>query len=750
MPKQSLNEIFGGTQQSVSQDNTQNNSRQSLDEIFSEQSGQEQIQPQQDSLQIMSQKSAGLSLKQNLILSLAPNDEVRAQYLQKELQGRDVKINPEIGLTVDGLPVNPKGFDTGDISRNAGQILPFAGQVIGSLLGLGAGAATGPGAVATTVAGGVGGSTIGEGLRLSMGQYFGLSQDGEDVTNALIENAGASAIGEVAGLGLGAVIAKVGANKALSGLADSWKKSFDKLGKDLTPTVAQFVGGIKPSATKIFQENGFKNLDEFMDPSKITKIANKTLFGKENINLAEQFYGKSDIQKGTVDIIKSLKKINNESFDNVIKFASGEGIDNKLISDVRRFGIDELTNPIHTAQNRALDLSDSIINSVKANISRLGQNLGKSELKAVANNKSSKFELESISKKIDSLASSVDVGKGIKVDKFKPMGAVQVKGADKLKEIQKIFKGSLTEKEKARLLKEGFTPAQVSAMRPPKEVSYKQAMRLKKNFDVKVSEFFNDPKIPSQLRNSVREIAEEFRGQYYQRLGIEQQATAFREFQNVLDGLAINKDSQRKSIELLVKGFSNRSGMETTRLINILNNVEGGKGLIKNLQLHQTATSLSKLDSQKIATNFGSKISSGRLLDLTKNDTQELLLQDLDSGLTGSALRRKFFKDAQMAAAGKEFAEGTPNLLRVQSLARISGLSTLGGLGFGPLGAGLAGTAALTLQNPQTIGKILVGLEKRAIKEGAKETIKKVPSQRLKNVQGATLRALISQGQRNK
>lgn len=85
--------------------------------------------------------------------------------------GEDLYYRDEAGKS---RRVNPKGLDIGDLAGAAPEIAETAGSVLGGILGGGAGLATGPGAVATAMAGSAMGAVAGrEGAQALGRQFFG-------------------------------------------------------------------------------------------------------------------------------------------------------------------------------------------------------------------------------------------------------------------------------------------------------------------------------------------------------------------------------------------------------------------------------------------------------------------------------------------------------------------------------------------------------------------------------------------------
>ena len=112
---------------------------------------------------------------------------VQTRSGQLGVLGKDNKVRP----------VDPDRFDVGDIADFAGDLLPAVGSTVGGMLGLTGGAVTGPGALATGMAGAAAGGTAGELARQGVGAALG-ADEGLNVSNLAMEAATAP-LGEAAG-----------------------------------------------------------------------------------------------------------------------------------------------------------------------------------------------------------------------------------------------------------------------------------------------------------------------------------------------------------------------------------------------------------------------------------------------------------------------------------------------------------------------------------------------------------------------
>ena len=696
---------------------------------------------------------------QDLTLSFTDNPETKMQFLQEQFPTSNVEVDPKQGLLIDGARVNPEGFDFGDITRSAGGVLPFAGQIAGSILGIPAG----PGGI---IGGGIGGATLGKGVQLAAGQILGLDQDGKDVLESLATEAAFAGIGEVTGLGIGGGLAKLGKTKAINGIANFWNKTFNKLGTKTAPIVAQFVGNVKKSATNVTMEQGPSRVlsPKFFDPDATPKIIKKTLFGNEKASLVDQFLRTgSSISKGTESIIKNIKTLGSSSYDDLIKAISGNKIDDVTLNSIREFPEKELFNPANVRPDRPFQLSNQVIKGVEDNIDRLGTNLRKATNKVLETKGTGKFQLNEITSQLESLRKELNITQGIKVPGFKPFGRIDVKGAKNLGKIVNLFKAELNEGLKTSLKKSGTLLGKRGVEEAFEKkffvssVNNRQAAKLLRKFNLLTEEVFLDKKIDGEIKNVVRKVADTFRTNYYKQLGIEGEASSFRVFQETLDGLRINNNAARREMENTIKGFSRRTFTEQNRLVGILENIPVGKAgkpdgktMLKNIRLQNAGADLEKIVPSELAGKLEGELTKDAILDVNKNNLKGSLLKEIDDGLKLNPKSAKFafFDDAQASLAAKEFTKGSANILRVSTIASMAGLGGLGAELGGPVGAGAGLIAGLALTNPRNIARALVAMDKLAIKSAGKKATKTLnpkAQEKFRKGSQAVLRRLLTQ-----
>lgn len=688
-----------------------------------------------------------LSFAQNLMLGLAANDESRIGYLTEEFAGKEVKVDPERGLLVDGMVVNPKGFDLGDVPRNAGYAIPFAGQVLGSILGgmLG-GLATTPtvagiplGVAGGALAGGTLGATAGEGLRLAMGDILGLDVDGKDVLHNLTEEAKYAAIGETLGLGVGAsaigikgALKPLGKTKFIRGIANIYRKTFIKLGKSISPTAAQYVGGVDRRAaqylgyvtpSKLLTEANF-------DPSRTTKIVKKVLFGNENLNIIDDIVKGKNVQSGVVRMAKVIKDVGDDTYDDFIKQTFG--ISDDTIKTIKNSNLDDLISPKNLSENRAYDIAEDVVNGIKGHSEKLSKDINRLEIQAIKAGKGSvKMPIEDIGKEVDKIIRSTNLSKGLKVPGFQRQAPPTVRGMRNLETIRDMFYAKPTKEAAKEALGKKITQKEIKYKLIDK-VNLKQAKIFKDKLQAQINQFISNDTVPTELRKAAGNINKAFRNRYYNYMGTKDVSANYRLFADVLEDLRIQGGNGIGRVKNLIKAKGGLEQMD--ELVKQL--PESGK-IYSDISKMRAGDELKNISAKKLMTRFEGMLNKTEILDLGKKSGGEELLENFSHRFATSknpALNQlAFFGDAQNSLAAKKFLEGSTNVLRLTTLATMLGLGgVLGYQKLGPLGA-VGGTAAvLALSRPRNLARLLVAIDKgtftKAIGKGTGKIGQKVTS----------------------
>lgn len=692
-----------------------------------EEEARQAIAPQQESSASPEQidasqfedKPSPLTATQNLMLGFMP-DDAKPVYLQKEFAGRNVEATPE-GLKVDGAPVNPKGFDSGDILRSLGYAYPFVGQVAGGIAGGSVGASAGPvGTVGGGMAGGVAGATAGESMRLATGKFLlsalgknlELENEGQMLLNSLADTAKSAAVGEVIGGGIPVAgsIAGRGLSKTqlYRGTGDAWTKTINKLKTTGSPVedILQFVGKVDKNATRVVQRDKPSVVlnEKYFDPDKTSKIASNTIFGTED------FYtlgatNTNGVSKGSVALAKSIKEIDDPSYDYLLQTV---GIDKEFIDGVRNSNVDNIINPVNTNNpRRGFELASNVIKEISEQEKIIGQQLEKAERKAINSRGSVYFDGSDLANKIDEIVGSGSLLKATKIPGFEAKAPVSVVGADKLKELSGILKGN-----RESITKDGVKITE-KRMTSFDKIPPKQFYNIKRQFDAKVDEIFRNERIPGEIRSQVKDIAKEFRSRYYNYLDIGDEAKAFKEFKDLTDGIKLEGRNAVITLENKVSSFKNITGAEQDELIKALQATPNGSKLVQQINEFNLSKSIKNINPEQMIKSMAAPLSTKRFLDSNLTDSvQEGILRKISDSMSGKATSRQFAQEAERALAAKAFLGSNQDLLRISTLAGMLGLG--GFKAFGPLG-GIAGAGlSLAIANPQNLGKMLIMAEKQA------------------------------------
>lgn len=691
-------------------------------------------------LEDLSEKPSPLNTGQNIMLGLMA-DEVKPLYLAKEFQGKNVQQDDKGGFTVDGAPVNPQGFDMGDILRSLGYAAPFAGQVAGSLAGAGAASTVAPGAgtLAGGFAGGVAGATAGEAARLgagkfllsAMGKNLELNNEGQIYLNALSENAKYAAAGETLGLGLvgGGQVAKRGVD-ALSktqlyqGAADVMSKTVNRLkGNPMIEDILQFVGQIPKDATKIvLRDKPSKVLSpEYFDSDKTSKIASKTIFGTDD------FYtlgatNENGVPKGAVALAKSIKEVNDPAYDQLLQTL---GIGDDFIKSLRASNVDSVLKSVNTTNRpnvRSFELATRSINEIKTAEKALGKEVSRAEMRAIHEKGSVYFYAEDLVKRIDGIIGSGELLKPVNVPGFKPSAPPNIPGAEQLKQLSDIFKGMKDGGESKMVLGKNnifeFSKVEKEAAKKAYgKIPTKQLLTIKRQFDGVVDGIFANQRIPSEIKNQVRLISKDFRTKYYDYLGIGKEVEQYKMFKELTDGFNVEGPNAIAALENKISNFKSASGSAHDDFAKAMSSIQSGNKIIKEIEEFNLAQQIKAINPNDLLKSLASPLSSQKYLRTNTTDSAiEGILRDISKrmgAMPGSpAFKRQFAEEAERALAAKEFLKSNQNMLRLSSLAGMAGLGALGGSQFGVPGAIGGAALSLSLFSPKTLGGLLIASEK--------------------------------------
>jgi hypothetical protein len=248
------------------------------------------------------------------------NEPGRKAFLENKFPSEDIGVLPTGKFTVSGVPVDPEGFDVGDIADVADEIVRLGFQIKGASIGASAGAAqgtitgapSGPAGMAAGAAslgaiglitGGAAGRATGQGFVSQIGKEFGVREEEFiDVAKDIVKQGAFGAAGEAGGQLVGNVTKSTG--KFLSSFFDKVKKKFSD------PTVQNlfnFTAGVEKNSVARLQQRGAKEIltRENMSEESILNIAQKIQNGVKKARKARGI----EVQKAKDELSKSGQRI---------------------------------------------------------------------------------------------------------------------------------------------------------------------------------------------------------------------------------------------------------------------------------------------------------------------------------------------------------------------------------------------------------------------------------------------------------
>ena len=689
-----------------------------------------------------------LNLLQELTFSGAGNDrDLQMDYVKKVLPESAITMSDDNRILVDGTPLNPEGFDLGDISRNALDVLPLGGQVLGSLGGLSAGSAAGPvGIVVGGIVGGVAGANVGRQAQLAIGDFFGLDVNGRDYLEALgdeskialtgeILGAGIVGAGSLAGKGARAIAKPLSRTKVAKGMSNLWKGAIGKL-KGATPDVFQFVFSTDPSVTN-YMMNKNLNFNQSMDDilnfkffedgfsleRSVGMLFNKKMKQEQYANFINTI-GKQK-SNALVDLADNIAKNSKDMGYRQLLKLMGADLSDETVDQLARKGSGSILSGVNLKEDRSITVANRIIDFLTDNEKRIGKQLGKMRSDAIKANPTKEVNVEDT---ISGLSGIVQRFNRAVTKTGKPP---KVKGLNKVVEILESMVDD-------------------TGVVSTKTLTLRQLDHLDRNIlDPVADEIFKNKNISGAFKTQFREVLEGFRAKVDDTLGIGRLNQDYSFLKGIMADTKINRSTAVQSMENVVRNFGKQNQLTKDTLIDALRSV-GDKGLkleddILSLSAGRELLDLdtklpkmvSKLQNQFEASNF-----------LKGGDREmEVLLRNI-SGTSNAPQVGGFFKDVMNRQVAKEFSNQGANVLRLQTILGILGFGSLGPLG------GVGGFAAASQLNPKSLAKILRSASRRkaaakGIPEFVSRKAKQVASERNKATARALLGRLVNQGNTN-
>lgn len=723
-----------------------------IDEVAS-QSGTEQ--PQEDIFTpaqlSMPPDDSQLSFMQNYMLGSIKDNNAKARYLKNVLGGKQVGMNEQGEVVADGVPVNAKGLASA---------LPYtfdvAGQIAGGLMGAGFGTAGGPpGMVAGTVGGGLTGATIGAGIRMAVTDMLGFDQNEQEVMADIEDSVKSAALGEAIGLGVAPAgsflakgISKMGIDKYLSGVGGSISKTLKKAFPGMTDDAIHFLTGQDYDTVARTRAKGPSTVitKESLDPNAVNKIANDVFFDSPNkdtldLDLVEKATG---LPSGVKLLLQSVKNTDHQAYDELVKgFAN---IDSDSLKVIRENNLDAILNKENITPERAKQISENIIKSIKDQRDMLGKEY---EL-AIKKSPIVGYEVDSFTSKLGGFLKKNNLYQKVTPDGFVKEEYENALGDKNLEDLINLFKGTVVRKnpktgkmEQVKDFLEGV-------------LTKGQVFRLNNQVSNIADKIF-EGNSTSQVKIVAKDILDKWREGIASHFKVTKEKEAFKQFANLVDGIRINGDNARIGLENFIKGFKRSTATKQDILFNALKGLPGNKGskILKDIELHNLGRVLSGIKPSEVSKLFGKAINRKEIFaqDVARSSIDDLL-KNIDSSLSNSQFKNKAFLDkAENSILAKNWLGGGPNILRLQSVIAMTGLgSVLGFMKMGGVAGGMASgllTAALAtrLTNPRNFSKFLVHLDKNpglAKKFASLAKSRMTVSQKDQDKTKALLRALLS------
>lgn len=661
------------------------------------------------------QESSPLNGFQQLVLSLAPDNNTKMRYLAEKFIGSEVDQDNQGNLRINGRRVNPQGFQFGaDILGNAGTALPIAGQITGGILGGTAGAtAGGIGAVPGAIGGGVAGAAAGKALQTGLGAAFGQRPSLESTVGGVAGESALALGGELATRG---IIAGARAGAKISGadkaIANAWRTALTRLGK-YAPEVAEFVGGVNKDAVRTGQKFKFNEMlrDEYFSEDKMQRIVKNTLFGNESedlLRLASTDPALNGLQKGTVKLAENIKAVDNSAYDALVnRYAD---ISQDTISTIKSSAPREIFNASNLADDRGFKLASRFEDLAQSKLNVLGKDLEQSRLSAIASSRYKYMPVNDLGNELDAIIK--DVRGGIRVPGFRSPGSYNIPGLNELEAMKRSLGGLVEDNKGNRVFK--FFGDQIKnkdgKLTTLPNPSLKQLTKKLTSIDDLADSLFKNKSAPTRIKIAARDWLRKIRGRYDSMLGLTDKNAVYSAFKDVTNSANLDRATFLAQFEGQIKNFRKISGAQKNTFNAVLDNLnsDDARKLLKDIDLLNAADELRKVNIQKVTSSLESSLNSKNMLNSLKYGVEEATLKQIDSVLRNSgraATKVAFMDDVEKTLGAREFLKGTPNLLRIGAVLRLGGLGFLAG---GPAGA-LAGA---TIAQPRNVGRILSALER--------------------------------------
>jgi hypothetical protein len=676
----------------------------------------------------MPSSQSKLSWVQEVKLSTLGNDkDLIMKNIRIMLPSSIVTLDESNEITIDGSRYNPEGFDLGDITRNASDILPLGGQVLGSIKGfmLGGAATAGVGAIPGGIVGGTIGALAGREIQLALGDFLGLDVDGRDYLEAAgneiaialpgeIAGAGLGVAGKFVGKGVGKLAKPLGNTKIARGTSNFVKQLFKKA-KGMTPDTMQYIFQVPNEATEQVLNRAINNnqsIDQVLDP----KFFDKNFSLKR---ISKMFFGKEVKEDVFTDYISNIGKQHSNALSDLANNIAQNSKDPYTMVLLKEMGIDlsddtlgligrrgsTILSPENLDPNRSIQLADSILDFVEKNQKEISTALNSQRTKMINSAGAAKeVNVESLVTRLQKVHN--DLTRSVTPD-GKP---VKLKGVDKLREIL----DTLTPKAKNAkpLYNAQGQLIKPSIPQPVTKLTLSQTDTLDRFvMDPIADEMFPNPNISNLLKGEFNDIIKGFRNTVDNELGIKGLNEQYSMFKDLITDAKFNRATARASLDSKIRNYAKQSQLEKNTLDSVLlsrNKLDGQK-LKQQLSNYSAAQELLGVDRKlgKSVNSLQKIMEESNFLARQFDTTQEVMFKNI-SDFSSNPNISNIYWDTLNRQTAKVFDHGGANVFRAGSILNQLQLGSIlsGAMAFGAIGA-IGGVGLASQFSPKGAARIL-------------------------------------------
>jgi len=511
--------------------------------------------------------------------------------------------------------------------------------------------------------------------------------------------------------------------------------------------VIEFVGGVSPDATQTILKHGVDKAvnDVTINPGRTSQIVKRVILGGENIPEERIFArnkGAFGLENGKLIFANSIKEVNDDFFDDLIKAHSG--LPQETLDLVKKYPMKAIENPNNFNPGQSYNLANKILSRAESSLDDLGSDIVKVENAALATKGRNPFGISDLHAELKSLVNKTGLTTGIKqTGRSRIAGPKNIPGYKDLKEILGFMESKVIDK----------SSKEIGKIKPVDFISLNQASKMSKWVDLQVDKIARNKTVSPQIKSSAFEFAKKFRERYQTMLGLTEEKAAYSEMKQILFDSQLDRVNAVQTLKNRISSYAMTPVNERAGLDAFLSKIDNSGGLVKEIELSNLGKQLSEFDLRKTMQGFETVLNSPEFISQSSDSIRERFYRAVDSSLKKSAPKRVFVDDAEMSLAAKELLDRRANVMRVNTVGSMLNKITLGGLGaaagsmFGPLGSatGIAGAMALTSKGGT---KGMLKLAERMNKPMAQKAASSGVKKSLSDMLGATQAGLFSASQR--